>query len=286
MDNPSSGPVITASPVPNVTRRHREALVAALSPKNEKWFRDERLWSFLVASLIQERPDPLVRLICGQPRSLYGLTVWCEAEPMSARPSEGNTVVDIAFGHIVGRVVSGNAHAAIAPGNASVDSWVCFVETKFLSDLGYRVTNDPARNQMARNVENLLCFQAADAAPPHLHFALLTPRLFRDRPTSRFYGYKFRDYRENRQSIIDDIDSCPMDRRTTTHYRWPDVASRLSALAAPQWITFEDVFAVVGAPGVDNVLSAERGPFGEWFRSELRARLTPEHRSQDRPTVE
>jgi hypothetical protein len=230
-----------------------------------------------VASLIRERPDPLVSLFCGQPRTLDGFTVWCEAEPMSARPQEGNTVVDIAFGHLVGRTASGDAHAAIGPAIDRPDSWVCFVEAKFRSDLSCHVTNDPARNQLARNVENLLCFQGAEGVPSHLHFALLTPRLFRDRPTSRFYGYKFRDYRENRQSIIDDIEYCPMARRTTAGFRWPDVADRLAALAPPQWITFEEVFPVVGkAPRVENVLTAEREPFGEWFREELRVRLHPE----------
>jgi hypothetical protein len=96
-------------------------------------------------------------------------------------------------------------HCAGGPGVAE-DSWVCFVEAKYLADAAGSVTHAPLRNQLTRVIENLLCFQAGGTHPSRLHFALLTPQLFRDHPKVRLYGYKLHDYYD-RDAILEDIES-------------------------------------------------------------------------------
>jgi hypothetical protein len=219
-----------------------------------RWFIDEQLWTFLVATLIAEHPQKYLPLFVDPARSLpAGGCVACEAEPLSTRNREGNTVLDIAFGHIEPRLLPPKNGASsdkalvegISYGPHAQGSWVCFVEAKCLSDVSTRVTHDALRNQLTRILENLLCFQANGSVPSHLYFALLTPKVFRDQPNTRLYGYKMRDYK-NRAALIADIDACKLRRRRTAGYCYPDLSRRIDALAQIQWVTFEDVLQLGG----------------------------------------
>jgi hypothetical protein len=219
-----------------------------------RWYVDERLWTFLIASLIAENPERQIPVFCGEPLRLpVGGRVACEAEPISTRLRENNTVLDIAFGHIMVRSTPSAAStpaketlAGITYSPHSEDAWVCFVEAKYLSDCDCKVTNDPLRNQLTRVIENLLCFQDANGQlPSRLFFALLTPRLFRDHPKARFYGYKMADLAD-RQGILAEIGTCTLTRRATGGYCYPDLAQRLEALAQPRWVTFEEVLQQAG----------------------------------------
>lgn len=233
----------------------RQLLSLQARIQSPRWYIDEQLWSFLVASLIAEAPQKQIPLFCEKAMTLSaGCAVACEAEPISTRhgSKEGNTVLDIAFGHIGARghpVASGNSaaqfFAGIAYSPVGDDSWVCFVEAKVLSDASGSVTRDPLRNQLTRVIENLLCFQAVGKHPNRLHFALLTPRVFYDNPTARLYGYKMRDYCDH-EAILKDIDRCELPRRCTSGYTFPELRSRLQALAPLQWVTFEDVLVAAG----------------------------------------
>jgi hypothetical protein len=95
------------------------------------------------------------------------------------------------------------------------------------------VTRDPLRNQITRIIENLLCFQAGGKHPSRLHFGLLTPRLFRDNPKARLYGYKMQDY-EDPAAILKDIEACELPRRCTAGYSFPELKPRLHALQPPR----------------------------------------------------
>lgn len=234
-----------------ISERNREALRQI---KRRDWFIDERLWSFLSAALIAEAPDRFVELFCGEPLPMPSEgAVVCEAEPISPRGAkEGNTMLDIAFGHIQPRKSLATATApatnmlsGIGYGPKTADSWVCFVEAKYLSDCACRTTYDPLRNQLARVIENLLCFQTEGQHPGKLFFVLLTPRVFKDNPTSRMYGYKMADYLDPAK-IRADIDLCELQRRMSGAYTFPQIEERLEHLAAVRWVTLEDVLSRAG----------------------------------------
>lgn len=237
--------------LPQLSARNLEALEAITRPD---WYVDERLWSFLSAALIAEAPDRFVPLFCRESlRMPSGGCVVCEGEPISPRGAkEGNTMLDIAFGHIEPRKAPATPAgpgksmlSGIGYGPKSSDSWVCFVEAKYLSDCACRTTYDPLRNQLARVIENLLCLQTEGQHPETLHFVLLTPRVFWDNPKSRMYGYKMADYRDP-ANIEADIDLCELQRRGSGGYKFPRVDERLKHLAAPRWVTFEDVLNQAG----------------------------------------
>jgi hypothetical protein len=58
-------------------------------------------------------------------------------------------------------------------------------------------------------------------------FLLLTPRIFKNNPTSRLYGYKFNDYKTDPISISRDL-------AHRTKEDWKAVSKRLG------WLTWED----------------------------------------------
>src|SRR5688572_13353100 len=96
---------------PFLTNKHLTAL--RNSVERSRWYINENLWSYLVASLIAEEPNRFLDLFCGTPERLADNGgIWCEAEPLSTRSGakpEGNTVVDIAFGHVSARASATNS---------------------------------------------------------------------------------------------------------------------------------------------------------------------------------
>lgn len=82
-------------------------------------------------------------------------------------------------------------------------------EAKVLSDIDTKTTHDALRNQLARNLD---CLWNADAIPslPKRDrdlsvLLLLTPELFRERPTSRLYGHLFHLYRRDASALHRDL---------------------------------------------------------------------------------
>ena len=253
--------VSSPSQLPAVSARQLKTLQDSIS--SPRWTVNEQLWTFLAASLIAEAPERFIPLFCGEVQKLpAGGRVVCEAEPISTRSGvvEGNTVLDIAFGHIAVRRSTASAApeakstlAGITYEPQADDSWACFVEAKYLSDCDCKVTHDPLRNQLTRIIENLLCFQSGGKFPNRLYFALLTPRVFRDTPTARLYGYKMRDY-QNPTAVLADVQNCTLEVRSTNGYCYPAVGERLESLAPPRWVTFEDVLQQGGlGEGLDIV---------------------------------
>jgi hypothetical protein len=132
------------------------------------------------------------------------------------------------------------ADRGILEGATQVDAMVLATETgaaalfeaKVLSDCSATVTYDVLRNQLARNVDVML--ERQDRRPVPLSsrdpdvsaFVLLTPRLFKDHPRSRLYGWLLRDYRDNPGHLADDLPHRRAD--------WESVAQRIG------WATFED----------------------------------------------
>jgi hypothetical protein len=81
--------------------------------------------------------------------------------------------------------------------NTKNDFCVLF-EAKLLSDISCDVTFDPLRNQLARNVD-VMIDNAEDNVlspdPSKRLLCLLTPKLFKERPSTRFYGVLYEKYK-------------------------------------------------------------------------------------------
>ena len=94
---------------------------------------------------------------------------------------------------------------------------------------------------MVRIIESLLCFQGGGICPEHLFFTLLTPRLFKNKPNSRLYGYKIDEYKDQKK-IIDDIRQSKIRERHQHDWNYPkDLEKRVKSLYI-NWITYEDIF--------------------------------------------
>jgi len=110
------------------------------------------------------------------------------------------------------------------------------IESKVMSDVSCQVTFDCARNQIARIVDVMLepplahTNDALGKRKPNLsYFALLTPKLFKDLPSSRLYGWLMNDYRKNADGLRRDL-----PHRKDDAIDWAGLSRRIG------WITWED----------------------------------------------
>ena len=212
----------------------------------DDFYSNERLWTFLLAYILSEsknRKDYL-KLFCDDELSISSdIDIWFEAQPLVARSgssgyTEGNNILDLAFGSIKKR---GNGASTIEYNDMGNGSWACFVETKLCTDIQPGIKHDPLKNQMVRIIESLLCFQGGGICPEHLFFTLLTPRLFKNKPNSRLYGYKIDEYKDQKK-IIDDIRQSKIRERHQHDWNYPkDLEKRVKSLYI-NWITYEDIF--------------------------------------------
>jgi len=93
----------------------------------------------------------------------------------------------------------------------SENGFAVIIEAKVLSDISIDITYDVMRNQIARNIDVMLeknhslCDPLNKREPERTLFLLITPRLFKDNSTSRLYGYKFNEYKNNPDSLAKDL---------------------------------------------------------------------------------
>lgn len=86
------------------------------------------------------------------------------------------------------------------------------IEAKVLSDISYGVTYDTKRNQIIRNLDVLLeKYEGKDSVlskrdPDKTLFILLTPEIYTKRPYSRLYAYKYYEYKENLNMLIEELE--------------------------------------------------------------------------------
>ena len=107
------------------------------------------------------------------------------------------------------------------------------MEAKVLSDISCQVTYDVMRNQIARNIDVMLepneklCDPLKERDPDKTLFLLLTPRIFKNNPSSRLYGYKLLEYMRDPSSLGRDLPhrtNCDLEA----------ISKRLG------WLTWED----------------------------------------------
>jgi hypothetical protein len=89
------------------------------------------------------------------------------------------------------------------------------------------------RNQIARNIDVMLednselCFPLDKRDPSKTLFLLITPRAFKNKPSTRLYGYKFIEYQTDPASLGEDLPH-------RENYDWKDISRRLG------WLTWKD----------------------------------------------
>ena len=110
------------------------------------------------------------------------------------------------------------------------------IEAKVLSDISISITYDVVRNQIARNIDVMLesnkrlCDPLKKRDPNKSIFLLLTPKLFKDNPTSRLYGYKIREYQDKNKGKDALLKDLPHRKEEDLQ----DIPSRIG------WLTWED----------------------------------------------
>jgi len=116
----------------------------------------------------------------------------------------------------------------------SKTGFAVIIEAKVLSDISYETTYDTMRNQIVRNIDvmleknNELCHPLDKRDPEKTLFLLITPKLFKDNPSSRLYGYKLNEYKTNPESLSGDLPH-------RINCDWQNISSRLG------WLTWEDI---------------------------------------------
>lgn len=207
-------------------------------------FADEQIWTFLVACgyaiLGEQGIARLTKILTGSnQKPPANPKIWFEVLPIPPRKGEGETHIDLALGTI-----------AIREGTESgiklddVESpWVCFCEMKWYSDISISVTYDIHRNQLARVIENALCFQKSEKYAEKVHVTLVTPLIFRNASLkSRLYQYKFGEYNTNRACLTDDLNACVLEKNNQPDWSFPsDLTQRVTSLSL-WWAIYDELF--------------------------------------------
>jgi hypothetical protein len=203
-------------------------------------FHDEQVWTFVVgcgyAVQGEKGTGKLAGLLIeGEPPS--PTKAWFEVLPEPPRSREGESHIDLAVGTIAQR---GGAEKSGIALSSDKDSWVCFVECKWYSDIAHSVSYDQHRNQLARVADNALYFRQEDCDQfaQQVHVTLVTPEVFRSCSVrSRLYQYKYEEYKANLSNLKRDLEeSCLRYRR-----RFPPIEERLPCLRL-HWITYDTLF--------------------------------------------
>lgn len=212
---------------------------------NGMWLRDEKVWTWLLASVISDSPKKqlLQQMLIGNKEIIKSdLDFWYEAQPIPPRQgksksSEGNSKLDLSFGDI--KLRKGTELGIEYNKN---NGWVCFIEAKLFSDCSTSTSYDPFRNQLARVIENLITFQDSNNTfPEKTYFTLLTPRIFKEQPYSKLYGYKYFEYQDI-DKLLQEFELSPIGIRNTNSWKYPsNLQERLKSITL-NWVTYEEIF--------------------------------------------
>jgi hypothetical protein len=223
---------------------------------------DEQVWTFLLAAGYAVAGDrgvtTLGSLLTEDEAGASVENLWFECLPIPPRMREGNTHLDLALGAIARRP---NTQSGIEYLPASGD-FICFCEFKWYSDISIDVYYDMHRNQLARVIENALCFQRVNGRlftfPKSVHVTLITPAVFQQQSfRSRLYQYKFWEYRRSSDQLIADLHACCLTRRNDASFQYPVLEQRVGCLRL-HWVSFESLRERVP----DSVLTV---PFQEFW---------------------
>ncbi len=217
-------------------------------------FGDEQVWTFLVCCGYSVNGSEGIRKLSGllAPGEIVpdDGKLWFEVRPMSPREREGNTRLDLAVGFLKTRGVTASGIELDVPEDPRQNTWACFCECKWLSDLSIDVTHDVNRNQLTRVIENLLFFQCAEILLASPHVTLITPAIFRPNSLeqsnriqsfSRLFQYKFVEYKSDPSRIAADIGACRLRQRSGGGWIYPNMDERVKLLRL-NCVTYEELF--------------------------------------------
>lgn len=124
----------------------------------------------------------------------------------------------------------------------------------------------PLRNQLERDIESLLCFQKDGHFPARMYFVLLTPRLLKNNPRARLYGYRMNEYLADRNLVVEDIARCRIPPRDNLGQLYPDIQQRVQQLTL-RWVSYEDFLEqALGQAPIDMLDPAPTPELEERFR--------------------
>lgn len=218
---------------------------------------DEQVWTFLVAcgyaAAGEDGVSALAEHLTGS-RQKHATCprIWFEVVPLPPRKKEGGTHVDLALGTIARREGTDSGIQL-----DDVESpWICFCEMKWYSDISVRVTYDAHRNQLARLIENAVCFQAAGKYAERVYVTLVTPSIFRRaRAKSRLYQYKFEEYEADRSCLLRDLNECGLEATKRAGWTHPfDLSGRVRRDLSLRWATYDDLFKNLPHSAIAGVL--------------------------------
>jgi len=132
------------------------------------------------------------------------------------------------------------------------------VEAKFLSDISTSTKYASHRDQISRNLDAGLAQAGYDL--DRFAYVFITPRSFRDRPQSRFYGYKLTEYM--------DLGTGPDAlRRDLPHLGSPERRVDFAELSRRiGWVTWEEICEVVTGSPAFRAPEFPREGFEQFFR--------------------
>jgi hypothetical protein len=228
------------------------------SSRENKELHDEQIWTLLFTYGFVAGPGSLQSLSDLARVLTEGECAWTpdhearlEMLPVSPRKgvqggSEGDTEIDLILGDIASRDRT-QSGVEFKPNGSP--SWVCMVEAKWLSDIACRTTQDLHWNQLIRVIENALTFQTANGqtrCPDQVHVTLLTPGTFRhdgEPSGSRFYFYKYNEYKQYPYLVLTDLGRAAIEmRQDFAGWSTPeDLMSHLDKLRL-HWVTYEELF--------------------------------------------
>jgi hypothetical protein len=206
-------------------------------------FADEQVWTFLVgcgyAMAREEGIRILTRALTGSDQTPSASKLWFEVLPVPPRRGEGNTHIDLALGTIANRdkTKSGIELDNIEP------SWVCFCEMKWYSDITMSVSHDIYRNQLARVIENALCFQGSGKYAEKVYVTLVTPSVFQNPcAKSRLYQYKFEEYDASPTHLMNDLRAYGLKENQQSNWSYPSNLKQQIDSLSLRWVNYDDLF--------------------------------------------
>jgi len=228
------------------------------SNRENTGLQDEQIWTLLFtygfvagAGSLQSLSDLAKVLTEGECAWAPDHEVRLEMLPASPRralqgDSKGNTEIDLILGDITDR---NRVPSGISFNPNGSPSWVCMVEAKWLSDIACRTTDDLHWNQLIRVIETALAFQTTKGQtryPDQVHVTLLTPGTFRhdgEPSGSRFYYYKYNEYKQYPYLVLTDLGRAAIEmRQGLVGWSTPeDLMSHLDKLRL-HWVTYEELF--------------------------------------------
>ena len=139
-------------------------------------------------------------------------------------------------------------------------------EAKFLSDISTSTTYAPERNQLTRNLDAGLA--AVNFELERFSYVFVTPQRFRNRPESRFYGYKLREYMEPEAGAV------ALERDLPHLSHLVDFAELSRHIG---WITWEEICGLLAGSPVFCSPAFPHEDFEAFFRERC---LWPEGKSR------